>query len=210
MDQRLQKFRELHMRRNEARNKNLEEVKEEDRKNRETPKDIAAEQKRRREAEKLLVTEEARQRGDDYQRLQNLNYSLEECEQWEEQKEKKVQKRDQGFADYRQATIRKYERLTDSLKVDESQRRKTPLPIKELDIHSLAFPRDDEARVHALVTDLNMQEHKRKAYSRRRVFDTDDVDYINERNRRFNQKIARAFDAYTSDIKDNLERGTAL
>ena len=201
------------MRRNEARNKNLEEVKEEDRRNHETPKDIAAEQKRRREAEKLLVIEEAKQRGDDYQRLQNLNYSLEECEQWEEQKEKKAQKRDQGFADYRQATIRKYERLTDSLKVDEQQQqqqnRKTQL-VKELDIHSLAFPRDDEARVHALVTDLNIQEHKRKSYSRRRAFDTDDIDYINERNRRFNQKIARAFDAYTSDIKDNLERGTAL
>jgi len=37
-----------------------------------------------------------------------------------------------------------------------------------------------------------------------------DVDYINDSNKRFNKSISRAFDAYTHDIKDNLERGTAL
>jgi len=27
---------------------------------------------------------------------------------------------------------------------------------------------------------------------------------------KFNQKISRAFDAYTKEIKDNLDRGTAI
>ena len=51
----------------------------------------------------------------------------------------------------------------------------------------------------------------RGAASRRRKFyDEDDVDAINPRNEHFNKKIGRAFDAYTQEIKANLERGTAL
>ncbi len=36
------------------------------------------------------------------------------------------------------------------------------------------------------------------------------VDYINERNRVYNRKLDRYFDRYTTDIRANLERGTAL
>ena len=37
-----------------------------------------------------------------------------------------------------------------------------------------------------------------------------DVDFINDRNKHFNKKIKRAFDKYTVEIRQNLERGTAL
>jgi pre-mRNA-splicing factor SYF2 len=204
----MQKLRELHMKRNEARNRNFEDVKEEDRRNKETPKDIAAAQKRRREAEQLLAIEEAKKRGDDYERLQNLNYSVEECDAWDEVQTRRKSKEDQGFSDYRQATIRKYEQLTDSIKVDQQKYQKQDK--KELDVYTLSHTQDDMGRVNALVRDLKAQEQKRRGYSRRRQFKEGDVDYINERNRQFNLKIARAFDMYTSDIKDNLERGTAL
>jgi pre-mRNA-splicing factor SYF2 len=207
-DHRMQKLRELHMKRNEARNRNFEDVKEEDRRNKETPKDIAAAQKRRREAEQLLAIEEAKKRGDDYERLQNLNYSVEECDAWDEVQTRRKSKEDQGFSDYRQATIRKYEQLTDSIKVDQQKYQKQDK--KELDVYTLSHTQDDMGRVNALVRDLKAQEQKRRGYSRRRQFKEGDVDYINERNRQFNLKIARAFDMYTSDIKDNLERGTAL
>ena len=57
----------------------------------------------------------------------------------------------------------------------------------------------------------HLREDKRKEFSRRRRYDeTQEVDFINERNQRFNKKIARAFDPYTKDIKQNLERGTAI
>lgn len=52
---------------------------------------------------------------------------------------------------------------------------------------------------------------KRSKYSRRREFQHDaDVDYINERNMKFNRKTARFYDKYTAEIKQNLERGTAI
>jgi len=37
-----------------------------------------------------------------------------------------------------------------------------------------------------------------------------DIDYINDRNKHFNKKIKRAYDKYTVEIRQNLERGTAL
>lgn len=51
----------------------------------------------------------------------------------------------------------------------------------------------------------------RKKFSRRRQeFDSEDVTYINDRNKMFNKKIKRAFDKYTVEIRQNLERGTAI
>tara|TARA_R110002050_G_scaffold246357_1_gene384129 strand:+ start:1179 stop:1355 length:177 start_codon:yes stop_codon:yes gene_type:complete len=58
---------------------------------------------------------------------------------------------------------------------------------------------------------VNKLNERRGKYSRRRQFYEDaDITYINERNRKYNEKIARAFDEYTTEIKQNLERGTAL
>lgn len=56
------------------------------------------------------------------------------------------------------------------------------------------------------------QQGKRKeAFSRRRSeHSAADIDYINDRNKHFNKKIKRAYDKYTVEIRQNLERGTAL
>mmetsp|Transcript_37937 Transcript_37937/g.87614 ORF Transcript_37937/g.87614 Transcript_37937/m.87614 type:complete len:177 (-) Transcript_37937:153-683(-) len=68
-----------------------------------------------------------------------------------------------------------------------------------------------EDRVDALVDDLARQAAKRGSSSRRRQhYEEDEVTYINDRNKVFNEKIARVFNKYTSEIKNNLERGTAL
>jgi len=40
--------------------------------------------------------------------------------------------------------------------------------------------------------------------------DDADVNHINQRNKRFNQKINRTYDKATAEIRQNLERGTAL
>ena len=41
-------------------------------------------------------------------------------------------------------------------------------------------------------------------------FEESDVSYINKRNKHFNEKISRNFDRHTAEIRQNLERGTAL
>jgi pre-mRNA-splicing factor SYF2 len=49
-----------------------------------------------------------------------------------------------------------------------------------------------------------------KAESKRKDREDSDVSYINQRNKRFNQKINRTYDKHTAEIRQNLERGTAL
>eukprot|EP00873_Tetraselmis_striata_P023828 jgi/Tetstr1/444092/TSEL_003329.t2 len=68
-----------------------------------------------------------------------------------------------------------------------------------------------EENIDKMVAELNDRREKRAAYSRRRVYrDDKDVDSINDRNAHYNKKIERAFGKYTAEIKNNLERGTAL
>lgn len=52
---------------------------------------------------------------------------------------------------------------------------------------------------------------KRSKYSRRRAHcDEADISFINERNMNFNKKLSRFYDQYTGEIRQNLERGTAI
>ena len=54
------------------------------------------------------------------------------------------------------------------------------------------------------------RDKKKKDFSRRRGFIEDqNITYINERNRIYNKKLERHFGTYVSEIKSNLERGTA-
>lgn len=71
--------------------------------------------------------------------------------------------------------------------------------------------RPSDERVDALIDGLAQQAAKRSTSSRRRqTYEEDEVTHINPRNKVFNEKIARVFNKYTSEIKNNLERGTAL
>jgi len=70
---------------------------------------------------------------------------------------------------------------------------------------------DDPERVMAVVAAQKKADEKAAGFSRVRApSEAKDVNFINERNRRFNDKIGRAYDQYTEEIRESLERGTAL
>ncbi|EFJ44934.1 hypothetical protein VOLCADRAFT_64247 [Volvox carteri f. nagariensis] len=72
-------------------------------------------------------------------------------------------------------------------------------------------PKLPAENVDKMVAELVDRDRKKDEFSRRRRYnDSADVDFINDRNAHFNKKIQRAFGQYTSEIKANLERGTAL
>lgn len=73
-----------------------------------------------------------------------------------------------------------------------------------------AVPNQEEFK-DRLKDALEEQKAQSQKFSRRRAFDPDeDVNYINERNRKFNLKLKRHFGQYSKEIKTNLENGTAL
>lgn len=71
--------------------------------------------------------------------------------------------------------------------------------------------KDSKDAVQRMVDDLEAQADKRKNFSRRRMHnDNADIDYINEKNAKLNKKLERYYGEYTKEIKQNLERGTAI
>ncbi|XP_047938740.1 pre-mRNA-splicing factor SYF2 [Salvia hispanica] len=72
-------------------------------------------------------------------------------------------------------------------------------------------PHISDEKIDKMVKELTSREDKSRSFSRRRKYrEEKDVDSINDRNEHFNKKIERAFGKYTLEIKNNLERGTAL
>lgn len=211
---RMKRLRDLHIKRNEARKLNHQEVVEEDKRNK-LPSNWEA---RKRRAEWILQDEEKRQQaaeeGIDYDRAKLMNIGALDAEKLEKKKKKKNP--DQGFADYEQATIRQYNRLVKNMKPDmeEYDRQRDKLGDAfygnaNTILHGLH--QDSKEGVDRMVEDLERQISKREKYSRRRMHNDDaDIDYINERNMKFNQKLERFYGEHTTEIKQNLERGTAV
>lgn len=98
--------------------------------------------------------------------------------------------------------------------VDEYNRMKEVDPEFYREASSLQYgkaPKLSEDKIERMVKELKDRDEKRQSFSRRRKFHEEkDIDSINDRNEHFNKKIERAFGKYTLEIKNNLERGTAL
>ncbi|XP_077977781.1 pre-mRNA-splicing factor syf2-like [Glandiceps talaboti] len=213
--ERMKKLRNLHLRRNEARKMNHAEVVEEDKRNK-LPANYEAKRKRAEwELEDQRKRAEAEARGEDYDRIKLLDMSAEDAEKWDRIKKKKKNP-DQGFADYEQATFRQYQRLTKQMKPDMEKYEEVKEKIGEdmyptVDSLPQHEHKDTQAGIDRMVDDLEKQISKRSKYSRRRAHnDEEDIDFINERNMNFNKKLERFYGKYTTEIKQNLERGTAV
>lgn len=189
---RLAKFAELRAGREEAVSLNLASARIEDAELGTNPQTQARLQRRRAKAEAYLAKQAARETGTDLERQNSATYTIEEGVRWREREEKRAAGRDPGFTDFTQMARRKFDRLAD-----------------QIDPAAL-LRRSKEEALGALAAQVKDEQAKRLRRSRRRRFDDqEDVTYINERNYHFNKKAARAYDQYTEEIRDSLERGTA-
>ncbi|XP_022916634.1 pre-mRNA-splicing factor Syf2 [Onthophagus taurus] len=200
---------------NDARKDNHQEVLAEDARNK-LPANFES---RKRQAEWLLndqkARSEAQSKGLDYDRVKLLSVSALEAESLERKKKKKNP--DKGFSDFEAATERQYKRLVKNMAPKDMERYEAE---KErygdlfyggpnVIIHGMHEDRTDA--IDNMVKDLEDQISKRDKYSRRRTHNDDaDIDYINERNAKFNKKLDRFYGEHTAEIKQNLERGTAV
>ncbi|XP_022146277.1 pre-mRNA-splicing factor syf2 [Momordica charantia] len=122
-----------------------------------------------------------------------------------------------GWDVFNQKTLyNAYKKRTKNVNVDleEYNKMKDSDPEFYREASSLQYgkaPKISEDKIDNMVKELKERDEKRKSFSRRRKFHEDkDIDSINDRNEHFNKKIERAFGRYTLEIKNNLERGTAL
>eukprot|EP00897_Mesotaenium_endlicherianum_P006407 jgi/Mesen1/5795/ME000293S04953 len=140
----------------------------------------------------------------------------------QEQAEAKYKKRNKkeaafGWDIFNQKSLyNSYKNRTKSLttNMEEYNKAKEADPEFYRDSSSLQYGKQvdlPEENINRMVGELEDRQNKRRDFSRRRTFhDEKDIDSINDRNEHFNRKIERAFGKYTVEIKNNLERGTAL
>lgn len=177
-------------------------------------------EKKREWAQYKLDQEEKRSKaneeGVDYDRIKLLDMQADEAQRLYNKKAAKSNP-DPGFSDYEAATARQYNRLTKQYKPDmkeyEHMKQKMGEEVFYANHNTIiqGLHKDSKESVDRMVEDLNKQIDKRSKYSRRRRHDDDaDIDYINERNMKFNKKLERFYGSYTTEIKQNLERGTAV
>ncbi|KTW28410.1 hypothetical protein T552_01672 [Pneumocystis carinii B80] len=188
---------------------------------------------KRQDAEKKLDKQESIERGEDYERKRAWDWTIEESERWDQRMKEKQEARDKSlFADYTQAAQHSYEKLMRKFKPDlegyEKERAKV-MANKEMlnendmevgntyesfyrDANFLGFANNKPSKkaIDRLIEDLNKQEEMRNKSRKRIDPDDEDVSYINERNANFNRKISRFYDKYTREIRESLERGTAV
>lgn len=211
-----ERFRALHQQREESRKLNHEHVVEEDRRSK-LPLNFEAKRKRQEwELGEILARKEAEKNGDDFDRLKALDTQADIADKIDAAKRRK-QNPDTGFASYEAMSLRQYERLTNSLRPDMESYQKMKEVIGENQfyptantlVHGSHYP--TPKALNRLSEDIHNQAKKRDEYHRRRMFDPDaPIDFINERNRKFNHKLERYYGKYTADIKEDLERGTAI
>lgn len=213
--ERLERLKCLHNARNEARQQNHKEVIAED----ERKKLPLNWETHKRQADWLVSNEKARQeanaKGLNYDRVKMLNVSAIEAQNIE--KKKRRRNPDVGFSDYEAQTARQYNRLVKQMPVcDMIKYEKNKKKIGDAfygGAHTIlqGLHKDTSEAIDNMVKDLENQISKRKSFSRRRTHNDDaDIDYINEKNARFNKKLERFYGEHTVEIKQNLERGTAI
>lgn len=144
-------------------------------------------------------------------------YLLEPLEKLESQYEKKDKKKAAAFGwdVFNQKSLyNSYKKRTANVTVDmeEYEAAKAADPEFYRDGDSMLYgqaPKVSEAALDRMVGELTDRSKKRKEFSRRRtVYESRDVDSINDRNAHFNKKLERSYGKFTTEIKQNLERGT--
>lgn len=201
MQQLREKFESQQKQKLIASKQNLESIKEEslhDQLSNSSSKDSKIQWKLDK-ATKLKQVIEADEKGVDLNRIKNSTYTLDQINQWNERQEyQETIGKDPGFTDLNQLGCRKYQKLLDNL---PSLNRKSNGETEEESILRLS----NETK--------SVQSKRRAKYlkgSTNSDHDDDNVTFINDRNMKFNKRVARFYNKYTQDIHDSFERGTNI
>jgi len=220
MSPRERKLYELRLKVNRARKDNHNEVVAEDRRRHEVQTgESKAKAKKEYEDLKKAEKEVLLRNGLDPEKEKLMQTTAAEAE-WKEKKRKKgAAGASFGWDQYNpDAQYNAYKKRVKEVKtnLDEYSEQKSSLGEDEFyrDSNYLGYGQSSDVApegVDKMVKELETNIIKRKNFSRRREHhDEAYVTYINDRNKVFNQKISRAYDKYTVEIKQNLERGTAI
>ncbi|PWO01270.1 SYF2-domain-containing protein [Tilletiopsis washingtonensis] len=238
MAERMAKMKELRKKMNDSTHANRRAVAAEVGRARSSARKDASNSRKLQKAAETLDERDMLERGEDPERARNWGYSIEQNEKWEDKLAATDVRRDKGDIDPNSAAERAYRRKVQGLKPDlasysasrsgSSSSSSSMALVRsnagtssqivrraDLDVNdgklSYGGHKPDEAAVDRVISNLNLEASLRGKRSRKRDEDPDaEVNYINDRNKHFNAKVKRFYDDSTREIRENLERGTAL
>eukprot|EP01114_Cavostelium_apophysatum_P009135 TRINITY_DN2220_c0_g1_i2.p1 TRINITY_DN2220_c0_g1~~TRINITY_DN2220_c0_g1_i2.p1 ORF type:complete len:262 (-),score=76.27 TRINITY_DN2220_c0_g1_i2:26-811(-) len=221
LDPRARRIHEIKMKAMQARKANLQHVAEEEKKKREPESADKIRDKQEAQEEQERDRAALMQKGLDPAKQRLLSTTVGEAEWKQKRQAKKSDSQGKRFGWELfnvDAQYNAFERRVRDVKFDAEDYNKKKEEMGEdffKDNNDLTYgiaPKTSADKVDAMADELNKAIERRSQHSRKRKGGGEmaSVDYINSRNQTFNQKIARAFDPYTTEIKQNLERGTAL
>ncbi|EWC46999.1 pre-mRNA-splicing factor syf2 [Drechslerella stenobrocha 248] len=230
---RMARFKALQARAKTSLDKNRKEVYAERKRQAMDPHEITLLQRKKADAELKLEKATIAEEGGDFERKRAWDWTIEENEKWDKRLDKKKKHaEDVAFHDYRQNARKVYKRQLRGVETDlESYEKERAKVAKEGQIYEtetgelIAVDKNGEfyadgtstafvdnkpprAAVDRLVADLKKADQVR--IKRQKKGDDDDITYINDKNKQFNQKLARYYNKYTSEIRDSFERGTMI
>eukprot|EP00698_Gefionella_okellyi_P015672 TRINITY_DN4437_c0_g1_i1.p1 TRINITY_DN4437_c0_g1~~TRINITY_DN4437_c0_g1_i1.p1 ORF type:complete len:242 (-),score=60.36 TRINITY_DN4437_c0_g1_i1:146-835(-) len=212
-----EKLRQVHARMNKARVLNRKAIEIEDKLAHSSSNQLARERWEKREAQVGAAVASVEK---DYERERIMNSTIAESEVVEKQRKRKAKNKAAfGWEVFNQDTLfkahaKRVKQTAADMEAYEEQKKKLGDELfynaKESATYgTISAVRAD--KIDEMAHELKERADKKKLFSRRRMHDdTGEVTSINHRNAVFNKKVARSYDAYTKELRDNVERGTAL
>lgn len=232
--ERMDQFRALKLRAKSSKKDNRQELYRENARMKEDPKAMKKLELQKSLAEEKLAKLDAADAGEEFERKRAWDWTIEESEAWDVKLAAAEDNRQRaGFADYTQEAAKQYARNTNAFKPDLEAYAAEKAAVRnqeasgmvvaadgtlstvvqhDSELNDLRFinQRPKKESIDKLISDLSKADAARlKAQVKRGRRAGDDGDYINDRNKVFNQKVSRFYDKYTKEMKDSFERGTA-
>ncbi|SCV69086.1 BQ2448_2106 [Microbotryum intermedium] len=236
-EERLAKVKALRQRMTESAKANRQDLITESNQRRDSARNLAKLERKRQQAEAMGEKQQALETGEDLERKRAWDYTIEDNERWDNKVARKNRRAEFSFTDYDDIARRKYKKDMDVFKPDHkaynSQRAaahdaaalvassssnpdaRALLAAQDLyrDANSFVYAdhKPSEDAIDRVIGKINLDLNARENRSRERKNEVEgDITYINEKNKHFNKKLERYYDAVTKDIRDSFERGTAL
>ena len=194
---RIEKLNSLRRKIQEAGNENRKELyAEHERTSVVRGNDEVRNERKRKAAEQLLSKQD---KNHDFERQNLLKYSAEEVEEWNDKQKIKLSNHLHGPIDWADVNFRKHMKLVDSIKVEQQEKVSTNAEVDNLTLIQSTKPSDEV--LESLAQRIAAQQKSRQRFPKHRESaDNSEIHYINDKNMRFNMKVARAASQRKEDI----------
>ncbi|GMG20965.1 unnamed protein product [Ambrosiozyma monospora] len=212
---RLQKLREIRALKNSAKAENRRDLYSDFEKKKKDEKLLKTLSDKQERARDELNQIEFQQEGVNFERLRNLNYTVEDDEKWNEkqsQRSKQDHKEFQNYTQLAEQTYLKKLKAMDKLSENEYIEQKKLyqcLKGKGFSEAQIITKLTDKKLVSKLVIELKEQDEKAYKKRKRDAENDDDISigFINDKNKLFNKKLNRHFNQYLGELHEDIKRG---